>query len=138
MKRQGRRPRFTTPLTDARNFAVRLVRRPLGLLPPAARFALGFLALATLTTLLLASTRPSQTSAETYQEGDVVRAAVVSPADITSVDARETERRREAARRETPPVWNFDAWQVEDAPQGFRASWAALKQQSEARAGGNS
>jgi len=138
MKRQGRRPRFKTPLTEARNLAARFARRPLKLLPPTARFLLGFLALAALTTLLLASTRPAQTSAEVYQEGDVVRAAVVSPADITAVDARETERRRETARREMPPVWNFDAWQIEDAAQTFRASWAALKQQSEARGGGNS
>jgi putative nucleotidyltransferase with HDIG domain len=65
----------------------------------------------------------------------VVRAAVVSPADISSVDERETERRREAARRETPPVWNFDAWQIEDAAQSFRASWTTLKQQWEARGG---
>ncbi len=136
MKRQGRRPRFTTPLDDARNFAVRLVKRPLKLLPPAARFAVAFLALAALTTLLLASTRSAQTAAEVYQEGDVVRAAVVSPADISSVDERETERRRESARRETPPVWNFDAWQIEDAAQSFRASWTTLKQQWEARGGG--
>nr|MDQ3746170.1 hypothetical protein [Acidobacteriota bacterium] len=137
MKRQGRRPRFTTPLDDARNFVVRLIKRPLKLLPPAARFVVAFLALAALTTLLLASTRSAQTAAEVYQEGDVVRAAVVSPADISSVDERETERRRESARRETPPVWNFDAWQIEDAAQSFRASWTTLKQQWEARGGGN-
>lgn len=135
MKRQGRRPRFTTPLDDARNFVVRLVKQPLKLLPPAARFAVAFFALAALTTLLLASTRSAQSAAEVYQEGDVVRAVVVSPADISSVDERETERRRESARRETPPVWNFDAWQIEDAAQSFRASWTTLKQQWEARGG---
>jgi cyclic-di-AMP phosphodiesterase PgpH len=135
MKRQGRRPRFTTPLTDARDSAVRVLKRPLKLLPPTARFLVGLLAVASLTTLLLASTRSAQNPAEVYQEGDVVRSAVVSPADISSVDARETERRREDARRGTPPVWNFDAWQVENAAQSFRDSWTALKQQSEARGG---
>src|SRR5437763_574749 len=138
MKRQGRRPRFTTPLTDARDFAVRALKRPLKLLPPTARFVVGLLAVASLTTLLLASTHSAQSAAEVYQEGDVVRSSVVSPADISSADARETERRREAARRETPPVWNFDAWQVENAAQSFRDSWAALKQQAGARAAGNS
>jgi putative nucleotidyltransferase with HDIG domain len=135
MKRQGRRPRFNTPLTDARDFVVRLVKRPLRLLPPSARFAVAFLALAALTTLLLASTHSAQNSSEVYQEGDVVRAAVVSPADISAVDAGETERRRESARRETPPVWNFDAWQIEDAAQSFRASWTTLKQQAGPRVG---
>lgn len=101
------------------------------------RFAVGFFALAIISTLLLARTRSALTSSEVYAEGDIVRADVVAPADITASDARETEARREAARRDALPVWNYDPSQVEAAVQSFRSSWSALKQQSEARASAN-
>src|SRR5919107_1675874 len=137
MKRHGRRPRFNTPLTDARDFVVGLVMRPLRWFRPTTRFVLCFLALAAASTLLLARTRSALTSAEVYQEGDVVRADVAAPADISLTDARATEARREAVRRETPPVWNYDPTQIESAAQNFRALWAALRQQSDARASAN-
>src|SRR5437764_736636 len=136
MKRPTRRPRFTSPLAEARNRVLRAALRPFKWFRPTTRFAIGFFALAILSTLLLARTRSALTSAEVYQEGDVVRADVVSPADITSEDQRESDARREAARRDSPPVWNFDAWQIEDAAQSFRASWATLKQQSQPVGGG--
>src|SRR3712207_9187359 len=55
----------------------------------------------------------------------------------SSTDARATEARREAARRETPPVWSYDPTQIESSVQSFRALWAALKQQSDSRASNN-
>ena len=133
MTRQGRRPRFSTPLSEARGRALALVKRPLQALRPTTRFLIGFFALAALSTLLLARTHSSLTSAEVYQEGDIVRADVVAPADITAEDARQTEARREAARRETPPVWDYDPARTETAVQSFRASWAALRRQAAAR-----
>jgi putative nucleotidyltransferase with HDIG domain len=114
------------------------VMRPLRWFRPTTRFLLCFLALAAASTLLLARTRSALTSAEVYQEGEVVRADVVAPADISSTDARATEARREEARRETPPVWAYDPTQTESSVQNFRALWAALRQQSEARASNNS
>lgn len=133
MTRHGRRPRFSTPLSEARDRALALVKRPLHALRPTTRFLVGFFTLAVLSTLLLARTHSSLTSAEVYQEGDIVRADVVAPADITAEDPRQTEARREAARRETPPVWDYDPARVETAAQSFRASWAALRRQSAAR-----
>jgi putative nucleotidyltransferase with HDIG domain len=132
MTRHGR-PRFNTPLTEARNRVVRAVIRPLRRLRPTTRFLVGFFVLALLSTLLLARTHSALTSAEVYQEGDIVRADVIAPADITAGDTRQTVERREAARRAAPPVWNYDPARIEVAVQSFRASWAALKQQSEAR-----
>src|SRR3712207_2540148 len=137
MNRHGRRPRFRSPLTEARDRIVGAVMRPLRWFRPTTRFVLCFLALAAASTLLLARTRSAITSAEAYQEGDVVRADVVAPADISSTDARATEARREAARRETPPVWSYDPTQIESSVQSFRALWAALKQQSDSRASNN-
>ncbi|PYS98861.1 MAG: hypothetical protein DMF65_09920, partial [Acidobacteria bacterium] len=80
MKRPTRRPRFTSPLAEARNRVLRAAIRPFEWFRPTTRFAIGFFALAILSTLLLARTRSALTSAEVYQEGDVVRADVVSPA----------------------------------------------------------
>ena len=133
MNRHGRRPRFTTPLSVARDRALALLKRPLRALRPTTRLLVGFFALAVLSTLLLARTRSALTSAEVYQEGDIVRADVVAPADITAEDARQTEARREAARRETPPVWDYDPARMEAAVERFRTSWAALRRQSDAR-----
>jgi putative nucleotidyltransferase with HDIG domain len=133
MKQHGRRPRFSSPLSDARQQVARVVGRPLRWFRPTTRFLVGFFALALLSTLLLARTRSATPAAEAYQEGDVVRADVVAPADITADDARETARRREAATNSAPPVWDFDPAQAESAAQSFRASWAALKQQAESR-----
>ena len=138
MKRYGRPPRFTTPFAQARGRLLGFAMRPLRRLRPRTRFLVGFFALSVLSALLLARTHSSLTSADVYQEGDVVRADVISPADITAEDAAQTAARREAAHRETPPVWDYDPARVEAAVQKFRASWVALKQQAEARAGANS
>jgi putative nucleotidyltransferase with HDIG domain len=135
--RQGRRPRFDSPLTQARKLLLPAFARPLKWFRPATRFLIGFFALAALTTLLLARTRSALTSAEVYQEGEVVRAAVVAPADISVEDVRETERRREAARRDATQVWDYDDAQIESAVQSFRASWAALQRQADARGASN-
>jgi putative nucleotidyltransferase with HDIG domain len=138
MKRHERRPRFKTPLGQARDRALGALKRPLGLLRPRTRFAVGFLLLAVLTTLLLARTRSSLTSAEVYQEGEVVRADVIAPADITAEDTRQTGARREEALREVPQVWAYDPREIDGAVQSFRTSWYALQRQSDAHAGGNS
>ncbi len=133
MTQHGRRPRFSSPLSDARQQIARALGRPFKWFRPTTRFLIGFFALALLSTLLLARTRSATPAAEAYQEGDVVRADVVAPADITAEDGRETARRRETATTSTPPVWDFDQSQAESAAQSFRASWAALKQQAETR-----
>ena len=132
MKRHGRRPSFNTPLSDASERALRALKHPFLLLRPTHRFLLGFFALAALTTLLLARTHSTLTSADIYQVGDIVRADVVAPADITGEDARQTETLREAARRAAPPVWDYDPARAEAAVQSFRSSWLTLRQQAEA------
>ncbi len=137
MKRDGRRPRFTTPLSEARDRALGAVKRPLRALRPTTRFLIGFFALAVLSTLLLARTHSALTSAEVYQEGDVVRADVIAPADITAEDSRQAEARRETARRDTPPIFDYDPARVESAVQSFRTSWGALKRQADARGDAN-
>src|SRR5215213_6177455 len=137
MKRHGRRPRFKSPFSEARDRALRAVTLPFRKLPPTTRFLLGFFAAAALTTLLLARTHTVLTSAEVYQEGDVVRADVTAPADITAEDSRQTEARRTSARANTPPVWDYDPARIESAVQSFRTSWMMLRQQAELRGSAN-
>src|ERR1044071_7827140 len=138
MKRHGRRPRFKSPFSEARDRVLRTVTLPFRRLPPTPRLLVGFLALAILTTLLLARTHSSLTSAEVYQEGDVVRADVTAPADITGDDSRQTDARRAAARANTPPVWDYDPARIESAVQSFRTSWMMLRQPAEVSANANS
>ena len=106
MSKQARRPRFTTPLAEARNRAVALVLRPLRWFRPTTRFLIGFFVLVTLSTFLLARTRSVMPSAEAYQRRRGAR-DVAAPADITRRGARQTEA-RPRSRERTPPVWTFD------------------------------
>jgi cyclic-di-AMP phosphodiesterase PgpH len=138
MSPKGPRPRFTTPLDEARKRVLRALAGPLNYFRPPTRFLIGFFVLALLSTLLLARTRSTLPAAEAYNEGDVVRADVVAPADFTAEDTAETERRREAALRSAPPVWRYDPGRVEDAVRSFRSNWAALRLQAEPRPQGNS
>lgn len=124
----GLRPRFTTPLTRARDSAARYVMRPLKLLPERARLVLGVVLLVLATSFLLSSGY-SSSFAEDYKEGEVVRRTVVAPADINTIDLAETERRRNAARESTRPILNYDSTRAANSAQSFRAAWDDLKRQ---------
>ncbi|MGI9165650.1 MAG: HD family phosphohydrolase [Pyrinomonadaceae bacterium] len=125
----GRRPRFTTPLSRARDaFAMYLVR-PFESFEPRTQFFVGFGFLVVVTTLLLFSGYSSGVT-EDYKEGEVVRRTVVAPADITTIDISQTERRRAAAREATRPIFNFDSTRGANSAQSFRAAWEDLKQRT--------
>lgn len=124
----GLRPRFTTPLTQARDAFARYMVRPFEVFQPRTRLLVGFAFLVVVTTLLLLSSYSSGFS-ENYKEGDIVRRTVVAPADITTTDTLETEKRRAAARESTRPVFNFDSTRGASSAQSFRAAWEDLKHQ---------
>jgi cyclic-di-AMP phosphodiesterase PgpH len=129
------RPRFTTPFSRFRDTCVQYVVRPFKVFSPATRFAIGFGLLVAVTTPLLLSSYSSGFAAD-YREGEVVRGSVVARADITGVDIAETERRRNAARQATRPVFNFDSTRGASSARSFRAAWEDLKRQVDARATG--
>ena len=52
---------------------------------------------------------------------------MVARADITGVDIAETERRRNAARQATRPIFNFDSTRGESSARSFRAAWEDLE-----------
>lgn len=131
-RKQGRRPRFNTRMSAIRNAAARMIAAPLYRLPPVARFLSGLLALAVLTTLLLAWTH-TQSPVDLYEKGDVVRVDVISPADVTAENEEETARRRADAMEATLPIWSYYPTRAEDATQKFRSSWESLRTRSERR-----
>ncbi len=128
----GRRPRFTTPLTIARDAFVRYVVRPLDVFSPKVRFLIAFTFLVVVTALLLFTNYFSGYS-ENYKEGEVVKATVISPTDITGVDLGETGRKRAAARESARPIFNFDSTRGETSARSFRAAWEDLRKQTESR-----
>src|SRR5687767_12045490 len=125
------RPRFTTPFSRARDAIIRVLLKPLNLLQPRTLFLIGFALLVVLTVPLLLGTFSSGSDQE-YKEGDVVRESVVARTDSTGIDIAETERRRNAARDATRPVFNFDSTRGATSARSFRAAWEDLRQQSEA------
>ena len=128
------RPRFTTPFSRARDKALEYALRPLRVFKPRTRFLIGFGFLVVVTTLLLISNYSSGFSQD-YHEGEVIRGSVVARADTTGVDIAETERRRNAARQATRPVFNFDSSRGESSARSFRAAWEELQNQAESKAG---
>lgn len=126
------RPRFTTPFSRVRDLAVEWVVRPFKVFEPRTRFLIGFGLLVALTAPLLFSNYSSGFT-EDYREGDVIRANVVARADVNGVDIVETERRRNAAREATRPVFNFDSTRGESSARSFRSAWEELKSQHETK-----
>lgn len=123
----GLRPRFKTPFSQARDKLIAYAMRPLMFFRPRTRFLIGCSVLVLLTTLLLLNTHSSVLN-ESYKEGEVLTRAIVVPADITTVDLAETDKRKAAARESTRSVFNFDSTRAETSVQGFLASWDELKQ----------
>ena len=122
----GLRPRFKTPFSQARDKLAAYALRPFTALEPRTRFLVGYGVLVLVTTLLLLSNYSSGFS-ENYKEGEVVAQTITSPADVTTVDISETEKRRAAAREATRPIFNFDSSRAETSARSFRAAWDDLK-----------
>jgi putative nucleotidyltransferase with HDIG domain len=127
----GFRPRFKTPMSQARDKLVAYAIRPLMVFQPRTRFLIGCSALVILTTLLLLTNR-SSTFNENYRLGDVLGRSITVPADVTAVDQAETERLKNIARESTRTVFNFDSSRAESSVQSFRSAWEDLEKQIDA------
>lgn len=122
----GRRPKFKSPFSQARDKVIAYLLRPLMFFNPRTRFLIGCALLVAATVLLLIKDY-SPGFNEKYKEGDIVSRAIISPADITTVDLAETEKRRADIRTATRPIFNFDSSRAETSVQSFRADWEELK-----------
>ncbi|HYJ47941.1 MAG TPA: HDIG domain-containing protein, partial [Pyrinomonadaceae bacterium] len=131
-----RRPRFTTRFERARNAALGWVARPFRWFRPTTRFFIVYSLFVVATTLLLVNAN-SRTVSETYQEGEVVRRTIISPADISVMDWTETEKRRAAAKETARPIFTFDPTRAESASQAFRSAWEELQKEAEGHSNSN-
>jgi cyclic-di-AMP phosphodiesterase PgpH len=125
----GRRPRFDTPLTRVRDTLAHYVLGPLHVFSRPVRFRIAFGFLVVVTSLLLITNYSTALNVD-YKDGEVVKATIVSPADIVTVDILETERRRDAQREATRPVFRLDSSRGESSVQSFQAAWEELKNKS--------
>jgi putative nucleotidyltransferase with HDIG domain len=128
----GLRPRFTTPFSRVRDLAAQYVTRPFKVFKPRTRLLIGFSLLVAVTVPLLVSNYSSG-YAQDYREGEVIRGNVVARADVNGFDIVETERRRNAARQATRPIFNFDSTRGESSARSFRAAWEDLRNQAESK-----
>ncbi len=131
----GLRPRFQTPFSRARDAALQYVVRPFKVFKPRTRLLIGFSFLVAMTVPLLVSNYTSGYSQD-YREGEVIRGNVVARSDLNGFDIAETERRRNAARVATRPIFNFDSTRGESSARSFRVAWEDLKGQTEAKSPG--
>ncbi|HET6974079.1 MAG TPA: HDIG domain-containing protein [Pyrinomonadaceae bacterium] len=125
----GLRPRFKTPVSQARDKLIAYAMRPLMVFKPRTRFLIACSALVLLTTLLLLTNRGSSFN-ENYKLGEVIGRSVIAPTDLTAVDQAETERRKNIARETSRPVFNYDSSRAETSVQSFRSDWDDLKTQA--------
>ena len=124
----GFRPRFKTPLSQARDKLLAYLYRPLLVFQPRTRFLIGCSVLVVLTTLLLLTNRASSFY-ENYSLGEVLGRSIVAPSDLTAVDQPETDRLKNIARESTRTVFNYDSSRAETSVQSFRSAWDDLQQQ---------
>jgi cyclic-di-AMP phosphodiesterase PgpH len=121
-----RLPDLAPPFAKTRNRIVQFFTRPFQNLSSAQKFWIGFVVLSLLTTILLQNPF-RQTVSESYKEGEILRQSIISPADISVVNAQETEGLQQAAREAVRPIFTFEPNRGEQAVQNFRASWEKLQ-----------
>lgn len=123
-----RRPNLAPPFVRTRNAIWRFLKRRLGVFSPTAR-SITIFALLVLATTLLVVNPYTRIGGENYQEGDVLKETIVSPADIIEIDEKETARWRNAAMETVKPIFRFDSNRSAQAVRAFRAAWEDLERQ---------
>ncbi|MEJ7624875.1 MAG: HDIG domain-containing metalloprotein [Pyrinomonadaceae bacterium] len=104
-----------------------LVGRPFGALSDAQKFWLGFGVLCLVTSLLIQNPFWNAASQLAYQEGDIARESIVSPADIFSTDTAESEKLRAQAGDAVKPIFRYESNKTDLAVQGFLSTWERLQ-----------
>lgn len=124
-----RLPNLAPPFAKTRNKAADYFARPFRNIPPAQRFWIGFVVVSLLTAILI--NNPFwRISNENYQEGEILRQSIISPADISVVNAEETEALKKGAREAIRPIFTFEPNRAEQAVQNFRGAWEGAQRKS--------
>ena len=93
-----------SPVTEWREWLFALLVRPFGKLSDDQQFWLGFAVLCLLTTLLIQNPLWRSSSEQPYQEGDIARESIISPADVYFVDQDESDRLKKEAKNAVKPI----------------------------------
>ncbi len=118
-------PNKLSSVDQLRRNALKLIRRPYDALSFNQRFWIGFVVLS-LTTTMLISNPAWRSSAADYQEGDIARESIISPADITEVDREATEKLKKNAAEGVRNIFVYQKNRPDDAVQNFRTHWGKL------------
>ncbi len=122
---------LTTPFTQIRRTIAKFVARPFEKLSEAHKFWISFAFLCLLTTFFI--NNPFwRTAAEQYNEGDIARESVISPADISVTDTEETDKIRQSARESVQPIFVYESKRDEESVQSFRSAWENLARKNDA------
>ncbi len=116
-----------SPVTEWREWLFGLIARPFGVLSPEHQFWIGFAVLCLLTTLLIHNPLWRSAGEQPYQEGDIARESISSPADVYFADPDESERLKNEARKAVKPIFRYESNKAEQAVQGFLSSWEKLQ-----------
>lgn len=113
-----RLPELATPLTKVRKAIVGFADKLFQKLSRRQQFWTGFSILCLTTTLLIGNPF-LRSDIDIYQEGDIARESIISPADITFVDDERTEQLRTAARDTVLPSFQVESNKAEQTAQKF-------------------
>ena len=116
-----------SPVTVWREWLFGLVARPFARLSDGQQFWIGFAILCLLTTLLIYNPLWRVSGEQQYQEGDIARESIISPADVYFVDQDEFERQKADAKNAIKPIFRYESNKSEQAVQGFLSSWEKLQ-----------
>lgn len=128
-----------SPLTDWSDWLAKTAALPFRRLSDRQRFWLGFAVLCLFTTVLIDNPLWRTSGELPYQEGEIARENITSPADIYFVDEQETERIRELASASVKPIFRYESNKAEQSVQRFLSVWEKFQRsQNSGRPVGNS
>ena len=116
-----------SPVTEWREWLLKMVARPFASLSANQRFWLGFAFICLVTTLLIQNPLWRSNGGQNYQEGDIVRESIISPSDITFVDELVSERMKTEAKDAIKPIFRYESNKSEQAVQSFLSAWEKLQ-----------
>ena len=128
---------LASPLKKWRKTFEHHAKRSLEFFTEKQKFWLGFVVLCVLTTVLINNPLWRASGEQIYKEGDIARESIISPADISSTDAEETERIRQDARETVKPIFTFESNRSDEAVQSFRSAWESLQRKTDSLANAN-
>jgi putative nucleotidyltransferase with HDIG domain len=123
-------PDLASPFSKARKTIGGYFARPFENFSKRQIFWTGFAMLCIVTTFLI--NNPFwRSSVEQYNEGDIAREKITSPADITVTDTEETDKNKQAVRDSVFPIFTFESNRAEQAVQSFRSAWEKLERKAD-------